>query len=217
MEGSSTGTSLLTQSLQRLEEEDQAQEDRLCSSFQKLQVGFQNEEADADNKYENGIEEQEKQLIVQSSSANLVTPQNPIPHKVGPADFELLRLVGGGAFGKVFQVRGRFNNEIYAMKVMSSGQTLGVKAQRFRGHTSPHRNVKEKKLCRREIKSPFCPKVIASPMDISRFDKIWTEQSVKKTLSSEGGSPCSPQTNELFRGYSFVADELFQDWDKPIV
>eukprot|EP01023_Acetabularia_acetabulum_P031544 TRINITY_DN2956_c0_g1_i3.p3 TRINITY_DN2956_c0_g1~~TRINITY_DN2956_c0_g1_i3.p3 ORF type:complete len:166 (-),score=25.64 TRINITY_DN2956_c0_g1_i3:187-684(-) len=92
MEGSSTGTSLLTQSLQRLEEEDQAQEDRLCSSFQKLQVGFQNEEADADNnKYENGIEEQEKQLIVQSSSANLVTPQNPIPHKVGPADFELLR------------------------------------------------------------------------------------------------------------------------------
>eukprot|EP01023_Acetabularia_acetabulum_P027810 TRINITY_DN26326_c0_g1_i4.p1 TRINITY_DN26326_c0_g1~~TRINITY_DN26326_c0_g1_i4.p1 ORF type:complete len:130 (-),score=31.06 TRINITY_DN26326_c0_g1_i4:210-566(-) len=25
---------------------------------------------------------------------------------------------------------------------MSSGQTLGVKAQRFRGHTSPHRNVK---------------------------------------------------------------------------
>eukprot|EP01023_Acetabularia_acetabulum_P000842 TRINITY_DN10323_c0_g2_i2.p2 TRINITY_DN10323_c0_g2~~TRINITY_DN10323_c0_g2_i2.p2 ORF type:complete len:221 (-),score=-6.67 TRINITY_DN10323_c0_g2_i2:23-646(-) len=29
--------------------------------------------------------------------------------------------------------------------IMSSGQTLGVKAQRFRGHTSPHRNVKEKK------------------------------------------------------------------------
>eukprot|EP01023_Acetabularia_acetabulum_P001568 TRINITY_DN10609_c0_g1_i4.p1 TRINITY_DN10609_c0_g1~~TRINITY_DN10609_c0_g1_i4.p1 ORF type:complete len:742 (-),score=102.64 TRINITY_DN10609_c0_g1_i4:957-2963(-) len=31
---------------------------------------------------------------------------------------------------------------------MSSGQTLGVKAQRFRGHTSPHRNVKEKKINR---------------------------------------------------------------------
>eukprot|EP01023_Acetabularia_acetabulum_P025720 TRINITY_DN24561_c0_g1_i2.p1 TRINITY_DN24561_c0_g1~~TRINITY_DN24561_c0_g1_i2.p1 ORF type:complete len:227 (-),score=25.44 TRINITY_DN24561_c0_g1_i2:60-740(-) len=27
--------------------------------------------------------------------------------------------------------------------IVSSGQTLGVKAQRFRGHTSPHRNVKE--------------------------------------------------------------------------
>eukprot|EP01023_Acetabularia_acetabulum_P066724 TRINITY_DN9048_c0_g1_i2.p2 TRINITY_DN9048_c0_g1~~TRINITY_DN9048_c0_g1_i2.p2 ORF type:complete len:442 (-),score=35.05 TRINITY_DN9048_c0_g1_i2:1021-2346(-) len=33
---------------------------------------------------------------------------------------------------------------LYIQK-MSSGQTLGVKAQRFRGHTSPHRNVKEKK------------------------------------------------------------------------
>eukprot|EP01023_Acetabularia_acetabulum_P048012 TRINITY_DN5064_c0_g1_i7.p7 TRINITY_DN5064_c0_g1~~TRINITY_DN5064_c0_g1_i7.p7 ORF type:complete len:112 (+),score=10.08 TRINITY_DN5064_c0_g1_i7:1530-1865(+) len=33
----------------------------------------------------------------------------------------------------------------YFNKLLSSGQTLGVKAQRFRGHTSPHRNVKEKK------------------------------------------------------------------------
>eukprot|EP01023_Acetabularia_acetabulum_P017622 TRINITY_DN1882_c1_g1_i2.p1 TRINITY_DN1882_c1_g1~~TRINITY_DN1882_c1_g1_i2.p1 ORF type:complete len:205 (-),score=30.08 TRINITY_DN1882_c1_g1_i2:611-1225(-) len=33
----------------------------------------------------------------------------------------------------------------YQDQVVSSGQTLGVKAQRFRGHTSPHRNVKEKK------------------------------------------------------------------------
>eukprot|EP01023_Acetabularia_acetabulum_P011046 TRINITY_DN15045_c0_g1_i3.p3 TRINITY_DN15045_c0_g1~~TRINITY_DN15045_c0_g1_i3.p3 ORF type:complete len:128 (-),score=19.43 TRINITY_DN15045_c0_g1_i3:82-465(-) len=30
------------------------------------------------------------------------------------------------------------------LTILSSGQTLGVKAQRFRGHTSPHRNVKEK-------------------------------------------------------------------------
>eukprot|EP01024_Parvocaulis_polyphysoides_P031956 TRINITY_DN28760_c0_g3_i3.p1 TRINITY_DN28760_c0_g3~~TRINITY_DN28760_c0_g3_i3.p1 ORF type:complete len:689 (-),score=102.76 TRINITY_DN28760_c0_g3_i3:1118-3154(-) len=32
-----------------------------------------------------------------------------------------------------------------------SGQTLGVKAQRFRGHNSPHRNVKEKKKFRAKI------------------------------------------------------------------
>eukprot|EP01023_Acetabularia_acetabulum_P001487 TRINITY_DN10588_c0_g2_i4.p2 TRINITY_DN10588_c0_g2~~TRINITY_DN10588_c0_g2_i4.p2 ORF type:complete len:140 (-),score=20.09 TRINITY_DN10588_c0_g2_i4:59-478(-) len=32
-----------------------------------------------------------------------------------------------------------------SLNILSSGQTLGVKAQRFRGHTSPHRNVKEKK------------------------------------------------------------------------
>eukprot|EP01023_Acetabularia_acetabulum_P008726 TRINITY_DN13804_c0_g1_i3.p1 TRINITY_DN13804_c0_g1~~TRINITY_DN13804_c0_g1_i3.p1 ORF type:complete len:155 (-),score=34.35 TRINITY_DN13804_c0_g1_i3:384-848(-) len=34
---------------------------------------------------------------------------------------------------------------------LSSGQTLGVKAQRFRGHTSPHRNVKKK-----QQKPHFC-------------------------------------------------------------
>eukprot|EP01023_Acetabularia_acetabulum_P001181 TRINITY_DN10444_c0_g1_i3.p1 TRINITY_DN10444_c0_g1~~TRINITY_DN10444_c0_g1_i3.p1 ORF type:complete len:195 (-),score=45.87 TRINITY_DN10444_c0_g1_i3:793-1377(-) len=36
------------------------------------------------------------------------------------------------------------NNNNNHISQMSSGQTLGVKAQRFRGHTSPHRNVKEK-------------------------------------------------------------------------
>eukprot|EP01023_Acetabularia_acetabulum_P057952 TRINITY_DN6776_c0_g1_i3.p2 TRINITY_DN6776_c0_g1~~TRINITY_DN6776_c0_g1_i3.p2 ORF type:complete len:174 (-),score=18.66 TRINITY_DN6776_c0_g1_i3:152-673(-) len=34
---------------------------------------------------------------------------------------------------------------VFQVELLSSGQTLGVKAQRFRGHTSPHRNVKEKK------------------------------------------------------------------------
>eukprot|EP01023_Acetabularia_acetabulum_P050211 TRINITY_DN5410_c0_g1_i7.p2 TRINITY_DN5410_c0_g1~~TRINITY_DN5410_c0_g1_i7.p2 ORF type:complete len:296 (+),score=38.67 TRINITY_DN5410_c0_g1_i7:252-1139(+) len=39
-----------------------------------------------------------------------------------------------------------FFNAVEAdLEPVSSGQTLGVKAQRFRGHTSPHRNVKEKK------------------------------------------------------------------------
>eukprot|EP01023_Acetabularia_acetabulum_P008390 TRINITY_DN13634_c0_g1_i2.p2 TRINITY_DN13634_c0_g1~~TRINITY_DN13634_c0_g1_i2.p2 ORF type:complete len:143 (-),score=26.82 TRINITY_DN13634_c0_g1_i2:18-446(-) len=38
--------------------------------------------------------------------------------------------------------------------MMSSGQTLGVKAQRFRGHTSPHRNVKEKTKTKREFQFP---------------------------------------------------------------
>eukprot|EP01023_Acetabularia_acetabulum_P035150 TRINITY_DN3312_c0_g1_i1.p2 TRINITY_DN3312_c0_g1~~TRINITY_DN3312_c0_g1_i1.p2 ORF type:complete len:107 (+),score=14.55 TRINITY_DN3312_c0_g1_i1:86-406(+) len=31
---------------------------------------------------------------------------------------------------------------LFVSNCLSSGQTLGVKAQRFRGHTSPHRNVK---------------------------------------------------------------------------
>lgn len=52
--------------------------------------------------------------------------------KIGPGDFEILRVIGQGAFGKVFQVRKKGNHEhdgeedghngdgdgIYAMKVM---------------------------------------------------------------------------------------------------
>ena len=39
-------------------------------------------------------------------------------HRVSPADFEVLKVVGQGAFGKVFQVRKRDGGRIYAMKVM---------------------------------------------------------------------------------------------------
>eukprot|EP00243_Klebsormidium_subtile_P002824 TRINITY_DN15747_c0_g1_i1.p1 TRINITY_DN15747_c0_g1~~TRINITY_DN15747_c0_g1_i1.p1 ORF type:complete len:572 (+),score=191.40 TRINITY_DN15747_c0_g1_i1:494-2209(+) len=38
--------------------------------------------------------------------------------KLGPSDFELLRVVGQGAFGKVFQVQKKDTGEILAMKVM---------------------------------------------------------------------------------------------------
>ncbi|CAM9792556.1 unnamed protein product, partial [Phaeothamnion confervicola] len=39
--------------------------------------------------------------------------------KVGPKDFELLTVIGIGAFGKVLQVRNRFSGKIYAMKCIS--------------------------------------------------------------------------------------------------
>lgn len=44
--------------------------------------------------------------------------------KVGPQDFEILRVVGQGAFGKVFQVKYNKTNEIYAMKVMKKNRIL---------------------------------------------------------------------------------------------
>ncbi|KAF7144097.1 hypothetical protein RHSIM_Rhsim05G0231800 [Rhododendron simsii] len=43
---------------------------------------------------------------------------------VGLEDFEVLKLVGQGAFGKVFQVRKRGTAEIYAMKVMRKDKIL---------------------------------------------------------------------------------------------
>ncbi|KAF0718431.1 Aste57867_1695 [Aphanomyces stellatus] len=43
------------------------------------------------------------------------------PSKANPSDFELLVVVGQGAFGKVIQVRHKPTGDIYAMKIMSKG------------------------------------------------------------------------------------------------
>lgn len=43
---------------------------------------------------------------------------------VGLEDFEVMKLVGRGAFGKVFQVRKWGTTEIYAMKVMRKDKIL---------------------------------------------------------------------------------------------
>jgi ribosomal protein S6 kinase beta len=39
--------------------------------------------------------------------------------RIGPRDFELLSVIGMGAFGKVLQVRSRRNGQICAMKCIS--------------------------------------------------------------------------------------------------
>ncbi|XP_077239308.1 serine/threonine-protein kinase AtPK2/AtPK19-like [Tasmannia lanceolata] len=52
---------------------------------------------------------------------------NPLTVKnqgVGLEDFEVMKLVGQGAFGKVFQVRKKGSSEIYAMKVMRKDKIM---------------------------------------------------------------------------------------------
>lgn len=44
--------------------------------------------------------------------------------RLGPQDFERLRVVGQGAFGKVFQVQKKRTTEIYAMKVMRKDKIM---------------------------------------------------------------------------------------------
>ena len=39
--------------------------------------------------------------------------------QIGPQHFDLLKLIGEGAFGKVILVRNRLNSELYAMKVIT--------------------------------------------------------------------------------------------------
>lgn len=46
---------------------------------------------------------------------------NPGQDRVGPKDFELLKVLGKGGYGKVFQVRkvtGKDSSKIFAMKVL---------------------------------------------------------------------------------------------------
>lgn len=61
---------------------------------------------------EEGAREQEKVKTCKKSE------------EVGLDDFEILKLVGQGAFGKVFQVKKKGSNEIYAMKVVRKDKIL---------------------------------------------------------------------------------------------
>lgn len=56
----------------------------------------------------------------------------------GPNDFEILRLLGKGTFGKVYQVKKTDNNRIYAMKVLS--KKVIVKKKEI-AHTIGERNI----------------------------------------------------------------------------
>jgi serine/threonine protein kinase len=42
--------------------------------------------------------------------------------KISTDDFQLIKVIGRGTFGKVFMVRKKENNQIYAMKVLKKEQ-----------------------------------------------------------------------------------------------
>ncbi|KAK1265676.1 Serine/threonine-protein kinase AtPK2/AtPK19 [Acorus gramineus] len=52
------------------------------------------------------------------------TDQSTEKQSVGLEDFEVMKLVGQGAFGKVFQVKKKGTSEIYAMKVMRKDKIM---------------------------------------------------------------------------------------------
>lgn len=64
-----------------------------------------------------------------------------------PADFEFLKLIGRGTFGRVFQVRKRDTQRIYAMKVLSKKEIVAKKEV---AHT-----IGERKILQRSLECPF--------------------------------------------------------------
>ncbi|CAI9742841.1 S6 kinase beta-1-like [Octopus vulgaris] len=80
---------------------------------------------------------------------------NPGQHKVGPQDFQLLRVLGKGGYGKVFQVRkvsGDDKSQIFAMKVLKKA-TIARNAKDT-AHTRAERNILE------AVKHPFIVKLM---------------------------------------------------------
>ncbi|KAF8803859.1 kinase-like protein [Phlegmacium glaucopus] len=64
-----------------------------------------------------------------------------------PRDFEFLKLIGRGTFGKVFQVRKKDTKRIYAMKVLSKKEIVAKKEV---AHT-----IGERKILQCSLESPF--------------------------------------------------------------
>lgn len=93
------------------------------------------------------INDPQVEALELSENAELVNPPNT---KVGPEDFQLLKVLGKGGYGKVFQVRkisGKDCNTIFAMKVLKKATI--VRNQKDTAHTKAERNILE------AVKSPF--------------------------------------------------------------
>ncbi|KAH9951702.1 Pkinase-domain-containing protein [Amylocystis lapponica] len=72
---------------------------------------------------------------------------NKAKRALTPRDFEFLKLIGRGTFGRVFQVRKKDTKRIYAMKVLSKREIIAKKEV---AHT-----IGERKILQRSLESPF--------------------------------------------------------------
>lgn len=52
------------------------------------------------------------------ASENILNPSS----KISKDDFKIIKVIGRGTFGKVFMVRKKDNNNLYAMKVLKKEQ-----------------------------------------------------------------------------------------------
>eukprot|EP00878_Enallax_costatus_P016535 GHUV01017348.1.p1 GENE.GHUV01017348.1~~GHUV01017348.1.p1 ORF type:complete len:478 (+),score=209.34 GHUV01017348.1:238-1671(+) len=80
--------------------------------------------AEAQQQQEEAAAIAKAQRDLDAARVEVVAVTDKTQPKLGPQDFEILKVVGQGAFGKVFQVRARSTGKIYAMKVMRKQRIL---------------------------------------------------------------------------------------------
>ncbi|KIM90639.1 hypothetical protein PILCRDRAFT_29795, partial [Piloderma croceum F 1598] len=89
----------------------------------------------------------ENEVVSGEMRVQITFEQTITKRALTPRDFEFLKLIGRGTFGKVFQVRKRDTKRIYAMKVLSKKEIVAKKEV---AHT-----IGERKILQRSLESPF--------------------------------------------------------------
>ncbi|KAG5343020.1 hypothetical protein C0989_000010 [Termitomyces sp. Mn162] len=89
----------------------------------------------------------ENEVVTGEMRVQITFEQYKTKRALTPRDFEFLKLIGRGTFGKVFQVRKRDTKRIYAMKVLSKKEIVAKKEV---AHT-----IGERKILQRSLDSPF--------------------------------------------------------------
>ncbi|KAF8592617.1 kinase-like protein [Ramaria rubella] len=89
----------------------------------------------------------ENEVVTGEIRVQVTYEQAQSKHTLTPRDFEFLKLIGRGTFGRVFQVRKKDTKRIYAMKVLSKKEIVAKKEV---AHT-----IGERKILQRSLESPF--------------------------------------------------------------
>lgn len=89
----------------------------------------------------------ENEVVSGEMRVQITFEQYKTKRALTPRDFEFLKLIGRGTFGKVFQVRKRDTKRIYAMKVLSKKEIIAKKEV---AHT-----IGERKILQRSLECPF--------------------------------------------------------------
>ncbi|KAH9918231.1 Pkinase-domain-containing protein [Epithele typhae] len=93
------------------------------------------------------LEPYENETVSGEMRVQITFEANQSRRALTPRDFEFLKLIGRGTFGRVFQVRKRDTKRIYAMKVLSKREIIEKKEV---AHT-----IGERKILQRSLECPF--------------------------------------------------------------